>query len=121
LTRLTCRRSLKKIIVTTAMRFRAMLVFFLLGAAIFASAVPREDLPETSYDESDAPIIVAPVERPNIQLVAPALDLSAPSPVSSAPLADVFSAINIRFAPVSSSFHNVARPPLQNLLCTLLI
>lgn len=107
---------------TTAMRFRAMSVFFLLGAAIFASAVPRVDLPETSYDESDTPVIVAPAERPHIQLVVPALDLSTPSPVHSARVADGFSdgftAVSSQLVPVSSSPH---RPSLLNFLCALLI
>jgi len=100
------------------MRFRVMLVVFLMGAAIFASVVPPEDLPETSYDESDTPIIVAPAEPPRIQLVAPALNITAPSPVRLAPVADIFSAVRHQLAPVSSSLH---RPSLQNLLCTLLI
>jgi hypothetical protein len=98
-----------------------MLVFLLMGAATFASVVPREDLPETSYDESDTPVIVAPAERPRIQLVAPALDLIADSPVLSARLADGFITISRQLSqltPVSSSLH---RPSLQNLLCTLLI
>jgi hypothetical protein len=97
-----------------------MLVFFLLGAAVFASVVPREDLPETSYDESDTPVIVAPAVRPRIQLVTPTLDPTAhsPAPVRSAPLADVLGAVSHQLAPVSSSLH---RPSLQNLLCTLLI
>ena len=100
------------------MRFRALLVFFLMGAAVFASVVPPEDLPETSYDESDTPIIVAPAERPRIQLVAPALDRTAPSPVRSDRVAEGFSVVSRQLAPVSSSLH---RPSLQNLLCTLLI
>jgi hypothetical protein len=105
--------------VTTAMRIRVMLVFFLMGAAIFASAVPREDSPETSFDEADTPVIMAPAERPRIQLVSPAaLDLAVPSPVQSARVVDGFSAVSRPLAPVSSSPH---RPSLQNLLCTLLI
>ncbi len=95
-----------------------MLVLFLMGAAIFASAVPRADSPETSFDESDAPVIVAPAERPRIQLVSPAIDLTAPSPVSSARVAEGFSVVSRQLMPVPSSLH---RPSLQNLLCTLLI
>jgi hypothetical protein len=100
-----------------------MLIFFLLGAAIFASAVPRIDAPETSFDEADAPIIVAPAERPSIQLVSPTLDRIAHSPVLCAPglraqVAESFSADRYQLALVSSSLH---RPSLQNFLCTLLI
>jgi hypothetical protein len=95
-----------------------MLVFFLMGAAIFASAVPREDSPETSFDEADTPVIMAPAERPRIQLVSPALDLATPSPVPSARVVDGFTAVSRLLAPVSRSPH---RPALQNLLCTLLI
>jgi len=95
-----------------------MLIFFLLGAAIFASAVPRVDAPETSFDEVDAPIIVAPAERPSIQLVSPALDRIAHSPAVCAHIADTFCADSCELAPVSSSLH---RPSLQEFLCTLLI
>ncbi|MFZ0815495.1 MAG: hypothetical protein WAM78_08245 [Candidatus Sulfotelmatobacter sp.] len=100
------------------MRFRAVLVLFLLGAAIFASVVPRADSPETTFDESDVPVIVAPAEQPRIQFVVPALDLTALSPMPSVRVADGLSAVGRQIAPVSSSLH---RPSLQNLLCTLLI
>jgi hypothetical protein len=95
-----------------------MLIFFLLGAAIFASAVPRIDAPETSFDEADAPIIVAPAERPSIQLVSPALDQVAHSSTVCAHIADTFCADSCQLVPVSGSLH---RPSLQNFLCTLLI
>jgi len=95
-----------------------MFVFFLLGAAIFASAAPRADSPETSFDEADAPIIVAPAERPRIQIVSPALDLTTPSPVLSVSATDGLNAVSRQVEPVSRSLH---RPCLQNLLCTLLI
>jgi hypothetical protein len=100
------------------MRFRTLLVLFLMGAAIFASAVPREDSPETSFDETDTPVIVAPAERPSIQLVSPSLDLAAPFSMPSARVADGFIAVSRPLTPVSTLFY---RPALQNLLCTLLI
>jgi hypothetical protein len=106
------------------MRIRVMLVFFLMGAAIFASAVPREDSPETSFDEADTPVIMAPAERPRIQLVSPAFDLTAPSPMRSAQVVDGFAAVSHQLAPLSSSLHRPAlpnRPSLQSLLCTLQI
>jgi hypothetical protein len=65
--------------------------------------------------------MVAPAERPRIQLIAPALDLTAPSPVGSTPVADGLSTVSrplAQLAPLSSLLH---RPSLQNLFCTLLI
>ncbi len=100
------------------MRFRATMTFFLLGAAILASAVHRVDAPETSFNEADAPIIVASAERPSIQLVSPTLDRIAHSPVIFAHFTDSLNTIHHQLMPVSRSLY---RPSLQDFLCTLLI
>ena len=39
-------------------RFRCNFVSFLLGIAIYVSVLPRVDLPETVFDESDATLSV---------------------------------------------------------------
>jgi hypothetical protein len=101
------------------MRLRAILVFFLMGAAFFVSAVPREDLPETTFNEADAPVILAPAERPSIQLVAPPIDLVVSSSALPPLCADcLVSHFERPLEPVFSLRH---RRSLQDLLCTLLV
>jgi len=100
------------------MRPRALLAFVLLGSALFVSAVPRADSPETTFNESDAPVNLAPVERPRIQLVSPVADSAVSS--SAPPLcADCL----VRFFVLQSApvFNRHHRRPLQDLLCTLLV
>ena len=55
-------------------RLRWMLVLFLLGAAVCMSAVPLEDLPETEFNEVDAPVNLAPPVVPRIKFTRPAGD-----------------------------------------------
>jgi hypothetical protein len=95
------------------------MVILLLGAAVFVSTVPRIDLPETSFNEADAPVNLAPAARPTIRLVPPAVD-----PIMILPSLFVTRAAQI---PSSLAAESAAMPAhrhghsLQDLLCTFLI
>ena len=47
-------------------------LLFLLTAVVCVSAIPQTDLPETSYNEADAPLNQAPMVALRICLVRPA-------------------------------------------------
>jgi hypothetical protein len=99
-------------------RLRWMLVFLLTGAAISISAVPRTDLPETAFNEVDAPVNQAPPVFPRIKFIRPAGD-----PIILPSVLPNFAAWGVsRFvremAPMPSHRHSHS---LQNLLCTFLI
>ncbi len=94
-------------------------VAVLLGAAVFTSVVPRVDLPETAFNESDAPVnLVIPV-RPSFSLAPPVVDPVAVLPMPRFHgLAVTFPGLTLSPSVVTSQRH---RHSLQNLLCTLLI
>jgi hypothetical protein len=100
-------------------RVRAILVLFLLGAAVCTFALPRVDLPETAFNEADAPINLAPPVRPSIRVTPPAV-----GPILVLPTLQFHSAVGIdsslllESAAVPRQRHQHS---LQALLCTLLI
>jgi hypothetical protein len=93
------------------------LLLFLLSVVVCASAIPPTDLPETTYNEVDAPVNQAPPFVPGIKLVRPAV-----APVM----------LPMELCPAGRDVlprHPVATPAvagqhpdsLQDLLCTFLI
>ena len=100
-------------------RVRAIVVLFLLGAAVCAFALPRVDLPETAFNEADAPVNLTPPARPGIRVGPPAVD-----PILVLPTLQFHSAVGIdsslllESAAVPRQRHQHS---LQALLCTLLI
>jgi hypothetical protein len=95
-----------------------MLVLFLVAGVFGGSAVPQVDLPETTFNESDAPVNLAPPSQAPLRFVRPVSDpLMMPG---------------LRFycagCVVSSRVLGAAAMPrqrhphsLQDLLCTFLI
>ena len=55
-------------------RHRRILVLFLLAGVFRGSAVPALDLPETTFDESDAPVNLAPPSQADLRVVNPVSD-----------------------------------------------
>ena len=51
-----------------------MLVLFLLAGVFGGSAAPPVDLAETSFDESDAPVNLAPPSQATVRFVRPVSD-----------------------------------------------
>ena len=56
-------------------RRRRMLVLFLLAGVFGGSAIPPVDLPETTFDESDTPVNLAPASQAAVTFVRPVSDL----------------------------------------------
>lgn len=100
-------------------RLRWMLIIVLLGVAVCVSVAPRADLPGTAFNESDAPVNLAPPRLPRIQISTPEIDA-----ILVLPTAPVYCAgcvgHNSVLAPVSSPSQRHGNS-LQNLLCTFLI
>lgn len=100
-------------------RLRWISVLLLSAAAILVSAIPRVDSPETTFNEADAPVNLAPSARPNIQLVPPAVDPIAISPAPPLHSASrVVTSLVLELAAMPSQHHGHS---LQDLLCTFLI
>ena len=99
--------------------FRWILVLSLLGAVVCVSAVPRVDLPETAFNETDAPVNLAPPLRSGTPIMAPTLN---PIVVSPAPVLHYSGRVveGLLLAPASSPVQR-HRVSLQYLLCTFLI
>jgi hypothetical protein len=96
-----------------------MLVSFLLGASVCVSAVPRADLPETAFNETDAPINLAPPVRPRIQVIPLAVDsivVSLTLPLYC--VGCIVSNLVLKPAAIPRQCHPHS---LQDLLCTFLI
>jgi len=51
-----------------------MLVLFLLAGVFGGSAIPPVDLPETAFDESDAPVNLAPPSQATLRYLSPVSD-----------------------------------------------
>ncbi|HEX8813851.1 MAG TPA: hypothetical protein VF742_17825 [Terracidiphilus sp.] len=100
-------------------RLRAILVLFLLGASVCAFALPRVDLPETAFNEADAPVNLAPPVRPSIRVVPPAVDPIAVLPTLPVQCMNcVVGGLTLESAAVPRQRHQHS---LQDLLCTFLI
>ncbi len=100
-------------------QLRSISVLFLLVAAVFVSVVPRADSPDTTFNEADAPVNLAPPARLGSLVVLPAVDPVAVTPAVSSfcPACAVSSVVLERPATPRQSH----RHSLQSLLCTLLI
>jgi len=94
--------------------WRLIFVLFLVGAAIGVSTVPLEDLPETSFNEVDAPVNLAPPVQPRLKFIPPACDSEVISGLS----ACAVSSGVLEQATVTSGRYPHS---LQDLLCTFLI
>jgi hypothetical protein len=95
------------------------LVLVLLAAAVCVSAVPRPDLPETPFNEADAPVNLAPPVRPRIQVIPPAIDPIVVLPTLSI---DCPGCVVSRLASEPIVTPKRRHPlSLQDLLCTFLI
>ncbi|MGB8986872.1 MAG: hypothetical protein WCC37_09740 [Candidatus Sulfotelmatobacter sp.] len=100
-------------------QLRGLLVLVLLAASVCASVIPRVDLPETKFNEADAPVNLAPPVRLRIQVVVPVVDSNFVLPTQPVYCAGcVVSAFTPDQATAPGRRH---RRPLQALLCTLLI
>ena len=98
---------------------RWILVLFLLGAVVGVSAAPRVDLPETAFNEADAPVNLAPPLRSGTPIIAPTLN---PIVVSPAPVLHYSGCVveGLLRAPALLPVQR-HRVSLQYLLCTFLI
>ncbi len=98
---------------------RWLLILFLLAASVCVSVIPRVDLPETKFNEADAPVNLAPPLQLRTQAIVPVVDSNVILPTLPAYCAGcVFSARTADRATAPSQGH---RRSLLNLLCTLLI
>jgi hypothetical protein len=98
--------------------FRWIVVGLLLGASVYVSVEPRPDLPETTFNEADAPVNLAPPVRPRIQIVSP-----APDPIATVSGKFVYCprcGDRLLQKPSVTSYR-YDRKSLRDLLCTLLI
>jgi hypothetical protein len=100
-------------------RLRLILVLFLLAAAVCVSTIPRPDLPETAFNEADAPVNLAPPFLPRIQAVSPSVTPVAVLPV----LPNHNQGFVVRGVVVQEPVTPKQRHPrsFQDLLCTFLI
>jgi hypothetical protein len=94
-------------------------VLLLLSAVVCVSAIPQTDLPETSYNEVDAPVNQSPPVVPGVRFVRPAIaPVILPRQVCEAGLGITSPALERKAActPVRRDPHS-----LQDILCTFLI
>jgi hypothetical protein len=120
LTSENCRSTLKALGVMRAVKqLRSISVLFLLVVAVFVSVVPRADAPETTFNEADAPVNLAPPARLGSLVVLPSVDPVVVMPAVSpfCPTCAVSNVVPDRPA-VPRQRHGHS---LQSLLCTLLI
>lgn len=100
-------------------RYRRLLVLFLLAGVFGGSAVLPVDLPETAFDESDAPVNLAPPSQALLRFVPP---VSNPLVM---PGLRFYCAVCVVGSPVLGAAamptHRHPHYSLQELLCTFLI
>lgn len=119
MTRHTAASILREVGGSSVKQFRLILVVFLLGTVVCVSAGPRIDLPETAFNEADAPVTLAPPLRPGISIIAPAVDPVVVGAATVFHSAD-YVAERLLHAPATLPFQR-HRVSLQHLLCTFLI
>jgi hypothetical protein len=95
-----------------------MLLFFVLGAAVYASVVPPVDLPETAYDEADTPVGLALPAQATVQVVCPPDDPITMWGLPRCPADCVVRSSALEPAAMLGRRH---RHSLQYLLCSFLI
>ncbi|MGC2259175.1 MAG: hypothetical protein WA594_12785 [Candidatus Sulfotelmatobacter sp.] len=100
-------------------QLRALLVLFLLGASVCVSVIPRVDLPETKFNEADAPVNLAPPLQLRTQAVVPVLDSNVVLPAL--PLHAASFVVSTRTPDHATAPSQRHQRSLQSLLCTLLI
>jgi hypothetical protein len=97
----------------------ALLILFLLSSVTFVSAVPQDDLPETSYNESDTPVNQTAPVVPGVRFARPeAADIVVSTRVGDAILR--FERQLLRRKRACPLIRRDSRP-LRDLLCTFLI
>jgi hypothetical protein len=92
-------------------------VLLLLVSAVCVSVVPRADSPETTFNETDAPVNLAPPARPGVVVAPPAINPVVAVPWLSCPTCSM-NRVELESAVTPHQRH---RPSLQSLFCTLLI
>ena|SRR6266853_6729111 len=99
-------------------RRRRMLVLFLVAGVFGGSAVPPVDLPETAFNESDAPVNLAPPSQATVTFVRPVSDT-----VVMPGLRFYCAGCDLRSRVLGAVVIPTQRHPhsLQDLLCTFLI
>jgi hypothetical protein len=98
---------------------RSILVIFLLGTAVCAFALPRADVPETAFNEADAPVNLAPPSQPGIRVAPPSVNPIAVMPTLPLHCATCVAGsfvVESTSGPKHRDHHS-----LQDLLCTFLI
>jgi len=95
-----------------------MLVLFLLAGVFGASVVPPVDLPETAFNESDAPVNLAPPAQAPLRFVRPVSDPFVMPGLRFYCAGCVVGSPVIGAAAIPSQRHPHS---LQDILCTLLI
>ncbi len=119
LTNHLCRSTLWLLGLRRVKRLHWALVLFLFGAVVCVSSVPRVDSPETSFNEADAPVNLAPPARPCVRLTPPAVEAIMVLPaLQFHSAACVVSSLLSVSAVMPAQRH---RHSVQDLLCTLLI
>jgi hypothetical protein len=99
-------------------RRRRMLVLFLLAGVFGGVAVPPADLPETTFNESDAPVNLAPPSQGTVRFVRPVSDpLVMPGLRFYCAGCDLSS----RVLGAAATRRQRQPHPLQDVLCTFLI
>ena len=99
-------------------RCRRMLVLFLLAGVFGGSAIPPVDLPETTFDESDVPVNLAPPSQATVRFVRPVSD-----PLVMPGLQFYCAGCDLGSRVLAGAAMPRQRHPhfLQDLLCTFLI
>ena len=95
-----------------------MLALFLLAGVFAGSAVPPVDLPETAFNESDAPVNLAPPAQAPLRFVRPVTDPLVMPGLRFYCADCVVSSRRLGAAAISRQRHPHS---LQDLLCTLLV
>jgi hypothetical protein len=97
---------------------RWLLVFWLAGATICVSIVPRVDLPETTFNETDAPVNLASPVRPRVEVTRPAVAATVLRTLPFHRATRVVSSLLFDPAATPNRSHQHSS---QDLLCTFLI